>query len=383
MEFSTFSLGEYPSVTTRTIGGILDIHLFLGPTPEDVNIQFANFVGNAEFPPYWAFGFHLSRYGYNSLDNYQVVYDRMIAAQIPWDSQTFDIDYMERRRDFTYDTVNFAGLPEFAEILHNNSMKLILMFDPALVIDFDNYPPSQRGKDYDVFIKWESSDLIPDDQPEGTQDYVVGYVWPDNKTVFPDFFNPVTADWWANEIALFHKEIPFDGIWIDMNEPSNFGTNTEKPFNWPDDLPPWSLKCPNNTREDPPYATLAAFSNENECKRISDKTICMSTVQTDGINTYSHYDVHNLYGFKEIVATHTRAMTTTINPGERPFILTRSAYPGAGHYTAHWTGDNSATWDQLKSSIIDYSSFRKSSLDVSSSELYLYSNYDEAKLLNI
>jgi len=32
----------------------------------------------------------------------------------------------------------------------------------------------------------------------------------------------------------------------DMNEPANFGTNLEKPFNWPDNLAPWSLKCPYN-----------------------------------------------------------------------------------------------------------------------------------------
>ena len=41
-----------------------------------------------------------------------------------------------------------------------------------------------------------------------------------------------------------------------MNEPANFGTNEEKPFNWPEkDRPYWSLKCPYNTLDDPPYRT--------------------------------------------------------------------------------------------------------------------------------
>lgn len=31
-----------------------------------------------------------------------------------------------------------------------------------------------------------------------------------------------------------------------MNEPANFGTNLDKPFNWPSNLPAWSLKCPYN-----------------------------------------------------------------------------------------------------------------------------------------
>ena len=31
-----------------------------------------------------------------------------------------------------------------------------------------------------------------------------------------------------------------------MNEPANFDTNKNKPWNWPDNRPEWNLKCPNN-----------------------------------------------------------------------------------------------------------------------------------------
>jgi len=42
----------------------------------------------------------------------------------------------------------------------------------------------------------------------------------------------------------------------DMNEPANFGTNEERPWNWPeDDRPYWSLKCPTGHLDDPPYRT--------------------------------------------------------------------------------------------------------------------------------
>ena len=42
-----------------------------------------------------------------------------------------------------------------------------------------------------------------------------------------------------------------------MNEPANFGTNLDKPWNWPEGKEPvWSLVCPENNRyEDPPYRT--------------------------------------------------------------------------------------------------------------------------------
>ena len=39
-----------------------------------------------------------------------------------------------------------------------------------------------------------------------------------------------------------------------MNEPANFGTNEDKPWNWPEDVTPeWSLKCPTGHLDDPPY----------------------------------------------------------------------------------------------------------------------------------
>lgn len=41
-EYSTFTLsGGRPALTLRTIGGIIDLHFFLGPTLEDVNKQYA------------------------------------------------------------------------------------------------------------------------------------------------------------------------------------------------------------------------------------------------------------------------------------------------------------------------------------------------------
>ena len=43
IEYSTFLLDDdTPALTLRTIGGILDFHFFLGPTPEEVNVQYVN-----------------------------------------------------------------------------------------------------------------------------------------------------------------------------------------------------------------------------------------------------------------------------------------------------------------------------------------------------
>ena len=97
----------------RTLGGIFDIYMFSGPTPENVIQQYARLIGTPFLPPYYALGFQLSRYGYNTLDTMKAAIDRTVNAGIPFDIQHGDIDHFERQKDFTYDKVKFNGLPAY------------------------------------------------------------------------------------------------------------------------------------------------------------------------------------------------------------------------------------------------------------------------------
>lgn len=76
-----------PAITFRTIGGILDFFIFLGPTPEDVVKQYHNLIGLPKMPPMWALGYHLSRFGYRNMSNLRKIFDRTRAAKIPFDVQ--------------------------------------------------------------------------------------------------------------------------------------------------------------------------------------------------------------------------------------------------------------------------------------------------------
>ena len=39
---------------------------------------------------------------------------------------------------------------------------------------------------------------------------------------FPDFFAQQTIDWWTSQIKGLYSQLPLDGLWIDMHEPSSF-----------------------------------------------------------------------------------------------------------------------------------------------------------------
>ncbi|XP_064607330.1 maltase-glucoamylase-like [Liolophura sinensis] len=338
-----YILHPLPSLTYRTTGGILDFYFFMGPEPETVVQQYTEVVGRPLMPPYWALGFQLSRWGYNTVDNMKAAHDRMVAAKIPYDVQFGDIDYMDERKDFTISPTNFAGLPDFVKAIHKEGMKFIIILDPGLVSNMSGYRPYELGRQNDVFIKWPQG-TSPDFQDHQTDD-MLGYVWPKGKTVFPDFLNPKARDVWKQLIAEQHKILEFDGLWIDMNEPSNFGTNQQRPMNWPEkDKPYWSLKCPQSKWDDPVYKPRSIIGD-----RLSDKTLCMVGIQSDGQRTYRHYDVHSLYGWYEMLATSEALQEVT---KKRSVVISRSTFPGSGRHGSHWLGDNQSKWSHLKDSVI-------------------------------
>ena len=50
-----------PTVTWRSIGGILDFSIFVGDSPLDVIRLYTERVGRPFLPPIWSLGFHLCR----------------------------------------------------------------------------------------------------------------------------------------------------------------------------------------------------------------------------------------------------------------------------------------------------------------------------------
>ncbi|XP_057734757.1 alpha-xylosidase 1-like [Arachis stenosperma] len=337
------------SMTYKVIGGVLDFYFFAGPSPLNVVDQYTSLIGRPAPMPYWSFGFHQCRWGYHNVSVLEYVVENYQKAKIPLDVIWTDDDHMDGHKDFTLNPVNFPRpkLLEFLDKIHSIGMKYVVIVDPGIAVN-TSYGVYQRGMANDVFIKYEG-------QP------YMGQVWP-GAVYFPDFLNPKTVSWWGDEIRRFHELLPVDGLWIDMNEVSNFCTGKCKvsvgrvcpiPIVGGRPNPTCCLDCTNVTAtrwDDPPYKINARRVEAP----IGLKTVATSAVHYNGVK---EYDAHSLYGFSQAIATHKALQGLQ---GKRPFILSRSTFVGSGKYAAHWTGDNKGTWEDLRytiSSILNFGIF--------------------------
>lgn len=335
-------------ITFKTIGGVIDLYVFNGPTPNAVVSQYTSVVGRPMMMPYWSLGFHNCKYGYESVYQVEEVVANYSSAGIPLDTQWMDIDYMQNYRDFTTDSEKFpqSEVKSFVDTLHKNGQHFVPIVDPGIMV-MSGYDAYEEGLKLDLFIK---------DVKGGNY---LGQVWP-GPTYFPDFFHPSAQQYWTDQLSSFYDAVPVDGIWIDMNEVSNFcnvdgkGQVCTNTANGGCPSPGASqttccLVCSQvdstNSLDFPPY------SIGNDYGLLSTKTISMSASHYGNVSVYN---AHNLYGITEQIATN--AALTQIRK-QRPFVLTRSSFIGTGRYSAKWTGDNGATWDDLKSSVISIMDF--------------------------
>ncbi|MPC90852.1 Lysosomal alpha-glucosidase [Portunus trituberculatus] len=69
-----------------------------------------------------------------------------------------------------------------------------------------------------AYITWPegtNQSVIQDNNDGALGSVMLGYVWPENKTAFPNFFSAAAKKWWTEEIKTFYADkIKFDGLWI-------------------------------------------------------------------------------------------------------------------------------------------------------------------------
>jgi lysosomal alpha-glucosidase len=361
------------SVAFRAVGGVVDFSVLMGPSIREIITQYTDIVGRPALPPYWGLGFHLCRWGYGGVDKASAVVEAMRVAGVGQDAQWLDIDYMQQAHDFSVDPLAYplGMMRAFVAKLHAQGQRFVPIVDPGIAaFPAGAYPPLDEGLAAGVFVL-----------DAGTGAPVKGRVWPGD-TLFPDFLHPAAGDWWTAQLRRFQALLSFDGLWLDMNEPSNFcdgpcdkptrpetscgdfaeadktcrGGTTEAEVARKGRLfAPWKLRMMGGRKREP--AMLPYIPGG---RPLEEKTLAMDSVHcvadrwraqrtAAGCTKAAHLDVHNLYGLSETAVTH-EALQSLL-PTVRPLIISRSTFPGAGRFAGHWLGDNCATWEDLRASL--------------------------------
>jgi alpha-glucosidase len=293
---SSFDFGrELPGIYSfGAVNGPLDYYVMYGPSPKEVVESYAWLTGKPPLPPLWTFGFQQSRYTYTPQSRVLEVADRLRSDHIPADAIYLDIGFQEKNRPFTVDTQLFPDFTGMIQQLRQENFHVVAITDLHIAnLPGQHYVPYDSGMAGDHFVK----------NPDGT--VFSGIVWP-GPSVFPDFTREQTRAWWGTLYRGFHAD-GIEGFWNDMSEPSVFNT-------------------PNKTMP------LDAIHRIEEPGFVT--------------RTATHAEIHDVYGMENSRATFEGLKS--IDPNQRPFVLTRATYAGGQRYAATWTGDNSSSWNHLR-----------------------------------
>ncbi|CAK60057.1 unnamed protein product (macronuclear) [Paramecium tetraurelia] len=318
-------------LTFKYIGGILQLKLFLGDyDPETAVKLYHSYLGGWALHPFWAMGYHHSRWPIKSSEKLKEYVHNHKENDIPIDTIWSDIDYMNDRQIFSVDETRFHK-SDFEEIQNQLGVNYIPIIDVAVGVKYGKQDKGFReGINLDIFLR----------SPNTGQRFR-GNVWP-GSSYFPDFFHPNCSTYWRTMIKHLYQSTNFSGLWIDMNEPTNFCDGEC-------DLQSGGDKW-NSTMD---YTDINEDYKNNHIRFPYIPGVSPLEKMTLPPNLYHygkylHKDVHNLYGLQESYETY-QAQKEIGKP--LPFIISRSTFPGSGHFTQHWEGDNEASYTFLYLSV--------------------------------
>lgn len=197
--------------------------------------------------------------------------DAYTTNKLPIDALWSDIDYMDNYRDFTFDPTTYSDLGTFVAKIHGTGVRYVPIVDAGVAMrPKTNYDFYASGVTDDVFIKAANGEIF------------TGRVWP-NEVAFPDFYNPKAVSWWHTGIDSFHANVAFDGLWLDMNEASNFCNGV----------------CYQEQKAAMPVEHNLPYVPGG--RNIEHKSISLDATHYNGVK---ELDAHSTFGYMEVKATH-------------------------------------------------------------------------------
>ncbi|KAK9770434.1 putative alpha/beta-glucosidase agdC [Seiridium cardinale] len=272
--------------------GLLDVFVFLGPTPQDISKTYGELTGTTAMPAEFSIGYHQCRWNYVSDDDVKEVDRKMDKFKIPYDVIWLDIEYTDEKKYFTWDPNMFKDPISMGKQLDEHGRKLVAIIDPHI----------KNTGNYHVIDELKSKGLAVKNNKGNDFD---GWCWP-GSSMWIDCFNPAAIKWWTSlfKYDAFKGTMENTYIWNDMNEPSVFNG---------------------------PEVTMAK-----------------DNIHHDG---WEHRDVHNINGMTFHNATYEALVSRKKGELRRPFVLTRSFFAGSQRLGAMWTGDNQASWEHLGAAV--------------------------------
>lgn len=319
--------GKTTTVMTHVItNDVLEMFVLQKSSPEALVRQFHTLIGRPPLVPYWAFGYHQCRWGYDTQAVLEEVVNNFTAKGIPLDVLWSDIDYMQQYRDFSLDVKRYQNMKEFLAKLKARGISYVPILDAGIARQ-KGYDAYERGRKQNLFIKSAE-----------TGDDLVGIVWP-GYAVFTDFTHPDADKYWVDNLNSLHTILAFDGLWLDMNEPTNFCDGE-----CPDEMHYVDFEYPSGE-----YDMLPYYPGHVQLNKM---TISMSGVHN---NKETEFNLHDMYGFYMTRAANKYFLESAKT---RPFIISRSTFPGSGRYGSHWLGDNYETKAFMEYSITGIYTFQ-------------------------
>ena len=133
-------------VDTFSVGGVGDLFLIFGNTPDIVISKYQSIVGRPALMPQWTLGWHQSKYGYNNTQDLRDSMQKYLSYELPIDSQWTDIDIMDSFKLFTVDQNRFGDILEFVNSIHYQGVKFVPIIDSGIASrPNEDYLPYKTG----------------------------------------------------------------------------------------------------------------------------------------------------------------------------------------------------------------------------------------------
>lgn len=291
--------------------GGLEQYLLVGKTLKDVVRSYAELVGFPRLVSRWAYGYISGGYKYTMLDDppaHETLIDfaeKLKEHDIPCSAHQMSSGYSiaqtepKVRNVFTWNRHRFPDPEAWIAKYHSYGIRLITNIKPFLL---SSHPEFRRLVDEGSFF----GDPVTQGPGYMRLWSAGGATGGDGCHI--DFTSAFGFKWWYDGVQSL-KCAGIDGMWNDNNE-----------YTLPND--DWTLALDN------PITADLAKQQQGGLRSVG---LWGRALHTELMGKASHDALLNL------------------EPGQRPFVLTRSATAGTMRYAAStWSGDNVTSWEGMK-----------------------------------